>query len=117
MSVFDEFRAATAELFDAFELPAATIVRETEGKQANADRAAGRKGAITTLTLTGRGVLGNRKLKLENGTIVEQSVARLNIVAKAKDRLTIGDRSYDVLSTEEIAPDGLSPFVVIAVLK
>lgn len=117
MSVFDEFRALTAELFDAFELPTATIVRETEAKQTNADRAAGRKGAITKTTLTGRGVLGNRKLKLENGTIVEQSVARLTIAAKKNDRLTIGERSYDVLSTDEIAPDGLSPFVVIAVLK
>lgn len=118
MSLFDDFRALTGELFDAFELPVATITRTVDAPQTNADRAAGRKGASTTTTLTGRGVLGNRNLKLENGSIVQQSIARLSVRAVKGDKLTIGGATgLEVIEVEEVAPDGGSPLIVIAVLK
>lgn len=117
MSIFDDFRGLTAELFDAFDLPVATITRKSEAAQSNANRAAGRKGVVTIATLTGRGVLAKRNLKLENGTIVSQSIAKLSVAAKRGDRLKLGNFEGDILGTEEVAPDGGSPFIVIAVLK
>jgi hypothetical protein len=117
MSIFDEFRALTGELFDAFDAPEVTITRTTTQPQIAADRAAGRKGATITETVIGKGVLGKRSLKLEDGTIVQQSVARLSIPAEPNDRLTIGNQHFEIIETEEIAPDGGSPFVTIAVLK
>lgn len=117
MSIFDDFRGLTAELFDAFDLPVATITRTTEGERTKADKAAGRKGLPTIATLTGRGVLAKRNLKLENGTIVSQSIAKLSVAAKRGDKLKLGNFEGDVIETEEVAPDGGAPFIVIAVLK
>lgn len=117
MSLFDEFRDLAGELFRAFDAPEATITRTTILPQTNADRAAGRKGSTSTATIVGKGILGSRTLKAEDGSIVQQAIARLDTPAEIHDRLTIGQRTFDIMEVEEISPDGGSPFVTIAVLK
>ncbi|GAA0456731.1 MULTISPECIES: hypothetical protein [Sphingomonas] len=118
MSLFDDFRALTGELFDAFELPVATITRTVDAPQTNADRAAGRKGASTTTTLTGRGKLGELEFKFADGSTHDGSTALLTIAPRKGDKLTIGTKSFEVIDFKGNNPDGgATAFTYVAALK
>lgn len=119
MSFFDDMRALSADLFTGsdFELPVATLARKTTVRT-DADRDAGKKGTVSTQTITGSGVLGTRKLKLADGTIRQEAIATLNIVPVKGDFLTIGARTLEVIAVEETNPDGgATAFKFVAVLQ
>lgn len=107
MSFWDDMRALSAELFtgDDFELPVATLVRTTTVRT-DADRDAGRKGTVSTQTITGRGVMGTRELRLADGTIRQEATATLNVAPAKGDKLTIGARTFEVMTIEESNTDG-----------
>lgn len=117
MSLFDELRGVAKDLFAEFDLPPVTLTRTTQVAPSRADKAAGRTQPSTTTTIKGVGVLASRKLALANGVIAQQSIARLSVVAMKGDKLKIGKREFTVAATEEVAPDGGTPFVVIAILE
>lgn len=116
MSLFDEFGALVGELFSEFELPTITITRTTLTRT-TADRAAGRKGTSSALTLTGRGKIGTRKLKLDDGTIHQEATIMSDVELRENDAVGIGLRSFNVLAVEEVAPTGLTPMLWLATVK
>lgn len=105
MSFYDELRGAMAEIAAELWVPA-TLTRKTTVRT-DADRDAGKKGTVSTQTITGgRGALGTRKLKLADGTIRQEAIARLNIKPVKGDKLTIGLVTMEVIEVEETNPDG-----------
>lgn len=115
-ALLDKARALVARALEKHGADA-TITRTTVARTA-ADRAAGRAGTPTTVTLTGKGILGNRRRYLADGTINQQAVATLDIVTAQKgDTLTIGLRSFEIVETELTDPHGGVPIVITAVIK
>lgn len=104
MSFYDELRGGMAEIAAELWVPA-TLTRKTTVRT-DADRDAGKKGTVSTQTITGRGALGVRKLTLADGTIRQEAIARLNIAPVKGDFLTIGARTLEVIEVEENNPDG-----------
>jgi hypothetical protein len=117
MSVFNDFRKLSVDLFSAFEAPQATLTRTVTGVRTKADRSAGTKGTDTVTTISVRAFVGKRRVRAEDGTITTQTTARLDGEAKEGDKLTIGSMSYTVGAVEEVNPDGMGAMVYIAVLR
>lgn len=115
MSLIDKGRELAARALAKHGVPV-TVTRSTWTKT-TAQRAAGSKGTETVQTITGKGLLGSREAKIENGTIGQQSVATLDIQVRKGDRLVIGSRTFEIIDVVEIAPDGLTPMITRAVLQ
>lgn len=113
MSFYDELRAGMAEVAAELMVPA-TLTRTTETKSA-ADRAAGRKGTTSTQTLAGRGVFVDRKVRLADGTLKIEATATLTIEPRKGDKLTIGTRTLEVATIEEVNPTGAATGIVYRV--
>lgn len=113
MSLYDTFRAVSAQLFVAMAAPA-TIT-------STGDRTINRITGVVTMagdtTTDALAALGKRRLKADDGTITIQSVARCNRAARAGDQLTIGSKTFVVADVEEVAPDGGEPMVYVLVLR
>ena len=116
MSIYDDFRALRASLFDAFEAPNAALVRSTRAERSAADRAQG-KVTATTVTTPCRAIVGTRKVRNDAGAYRVEQVARLDAAPQTGDRLTIGARTWEVTTVQEINPDSTTAITFVAGLK
>ena len=114
-ALIDKGRALSARLLAKHGAPV-TLTRVTVTKT-NADLAAGRKGTETRRSISGKGILGSRMVKLSDGTQAQQSIATLTVEPVIGDDLKIGKRSFEVLAVREENPDGGTAFFYEAVLK
>lgn len=116
MSIYDEFRALRAELFDAFEAPNGTLIRTTTAARTATDRAQG-KVTASIVNTSCRVILGTRKVRNEAGAYKVEQIARLDTAPLTGDRLTVGARSWEITTVEEINPDGSGAIIFVAGLK
>ena len=111
--IFDDFRAASASLFDIFGTPATITSSGTPTR----DVITGTITAGAPTTRTVKAAMGTRRVKADDGTIHIQTTAKLNGTARDGDRLTIGTATYTVMEVETVAPDGGAPMIYIVTLK
>lgn len=117
MSVFDEFRAASAELFAAFDAPTATITHRAPGVRTDEDMAAGRIPSPVVTTTTVKAVIGKKKMTATDGTVHMATVARMNGPAEIGDTLTMSGNAFTIIEIDEVNPDQGGAMIYIAVLK
>jgi hypothetical protein len=116
MSLFDDFRSLAVELFDAFDVPPATITRTITAPRSDADKAAGRVN-VSLVNLPARAVLGSRTVRNADGTEHQQATAHVNVEVRVRDKLTVGFRTFEIETVEEINPDGTGAIIYVAGLK
>ena len=117
MSLFDDFRAASAELFAAFDAPIATITHKSPGVRTDADMAAGRIPSPVITTTTVNAVIGKKKMTATDGTVRMETVARMNGTAEIGDTLTLNGNAFTITEMDEVNPDQGGAMIYIAVLK
>ncbi|MHA0319059.1 hypothetical protein ACXY7D_12065 [Sphingomonas melonis] len=110
--IYDRLRTGLKTIFDTFGVPA-TVTRTVKGVR---DKVQDKALPSTTTTSTGLGWFATRKVRAEDGVIVLEATAKLNVEVKVGDLVTIGGRSATVKSVEIKAPDGDTPMSWTAIL-
>lgn len=110
--IYDRLRTGLKTIFDTFGVPA-TVTRTTKGVR---DKVQDKALPSTTQTFTGLGWFATRKVRAQDGVIVLEATAKLNVEVKVGDLVTIGGRSATVKAVEMVAPDGDTPMSWTAIL-
>ncbi|GAA0766966.1 hypothetical protein [Brevundimonas olei] len=112
MSIYAEFRDLAAELFtgDDFKVEA-TLLRTSSTYNKFTD-----KTVTTTASIPCVAIRKVREFRSNDGVLITESFALMNVEPKPNDKLTIGPKTYTVGTVKETAPDG-NAFVWEAAIK
>lgn len=110
--IYDRLRTGLATIFATFGVKA-TVTRVVKGQR---DKIQDRATTATTQSFVGLGWFTTRKVRAQDGVMVTEAIAKLNIEALPGDRVTIGNRTATVKTVEIVAPNGDTPVSWTAVL-
>lgn len=113
MSFYDDMRDLTAELDREFGVPATITTKGSRTQNPISGDVTTTGSSVTPCLAT----LGKRDLRADDGTIVVQAIAGLNVSAEAGDTLKIGTLEFTVGDVEEDNPEGTTPMGWTVVLS